>query len=173
MTKNKIPKEIMSAITDELGGNEAVAIVEKLKSGEATDEELANSVKLKLNLVRKILYKLYDYKIASYRRTRDKVTGWFVYYWKVNPERAPQVITNKKRDQLKTLEEQLEHELSNVFYICTGSDKIRYTFEDATEISFICKNCSSSLTAFDNTKIIDELKQQIKVLKKELSQVVG
>jgi len=168
--KNKIPKEILNAITEELGGNEALSIIEKLKSGEATDEELANSVKLKLNLVRKILYKLYDYKIASYRRTRDKMTGWYVYYWKVNPERAPRVITNKRKEELKKLEEELDREVDNVFYICTGSDKVRYTFDDATENAFLCVNCNSPLTAFDNTKVIDELKQQIKVLKKEISQ---
>ena len=168
--KDKIPKVIINAITDELGGNEALSIIEKLKSGDATDEELANSVKLKLNLVRKILYKLYDYKIASYRRTRDKQTGWYVYYWKVHPERAPRVITNKRKEELKTLEDELVRELENVFYVCTGSEKTRYTFDDATEIAFVCENCNSPLTAFDNAKIIDELKQQIKVLKKEIGQ---
>ncbi len=167
--KNKIPKEILNAITEEVG-KEALSIIEKLKSGEASDEELANSVKLKLNLVRKILYKLYDYKIASYRRTRDKQTGWYVYYWKVHPERAPRVIANKRREELKKLEDQLEHERDNVFFVCTGSDKTRYTFEDATEIAFVCEKCKSSLTAEDNSKVIDDIKQQIKVLKKEIGQ---
>jgi len=36
---------------------------------------------LKLNTVRKTLYKLYSGKLAQFRRIRDKSTGWFIYYW--------------------------------------------------------------------------------------------
>ena len=51
---------------------------------EVTDEQLAEKSGMRLNVVRKILYKLYDNRLASYRRVRDKNTGWFVYFWKLN-----------------------------------------------------------------------------------------
>ncbi|UCC21383.1 MAG: transcription factor, partial [Promethearchaeota archaeon] len=70
----------------------------KSESKDITDEDITENIKesiegtdinfepddseiLKLNTVRKTLYKLYSEKIAQFRRIRDKSTGWFIYYW--------------------------------------------------------------------------------------------
>ena len=44
-------------------------IIECLIDGVETDEEIAEKTGIRLNLVRKILYKLYDLKLASYKRS--------------------------------------------------------------------------------------------------------
>ena len=47
-------------------------IIDCLKNGYTTDEEISEKTNCKLNIVRKILYKLYDMRLASYKRDKDK-----------------------------------------------------------------------------------------------------
>jgi len=55
-----------------LGDEDAVRLIEHLKTvDEITDDEIANKTGIRLNSVRKILYKLYDHSLVSLRRTRD------------------------------------------------------------------------------------------------------
>jgi transcription initiation factor TFIIE subunit alpha len=64
-----------------LGEEEAVTLIEHIKNvDEITDDEIANKTGIRLNSVRKILYKLYDHSLVSLRRTRDPKTGWFIFH---------------------------------------------------------------------------------------------
>jgi len=59
-----------------LGEEDAVKLIEHLKGiEEITDDEIANKTGIRLNSVRKILYKLYDHSLVSLRRTRDPNNG--------------------------------------------------------------------------------------------------
>ena len=51
-----------------------IPIINSLINGTDTDEEIAKETGIKLNVVRKILYKLYDLKIANYKRSKDPET---------------------------------------------------------------------------------------------------
>ncbi|GAH56981.1 unnamed protein product, partial [marine sediment metagenome] len=84
-----------------IGGNICIEVAKELlnsKNKEITDDVITENIKkriqdlnidfepndeekLKLNTVRKTLYKLYSAKLAQFRRVRDKNTGWFIYYW--------------------------------------------------------------------------------------------
>ena len=67
-----------------MGEEEAGKLIEHLKSvNEITDDEIANKTGIRLNIVRRILYKLYDHSLVSLRRTRDPKTGWFIFHWKL------------------------------------------------------------------------------------------
>ena len=59
---------------------------------EPDDEEI-----LKLNTVRKTLYKLYSAKLAQFRRIRDKSTGWFSYYWWHEFDMIEEILIEKKK----------------------------------------------------------------------------
>ncbi len=49
-----------------LGEEEAVKLIEHIKnSEETTDDEIASKTGIRLNSVRKILYKLYDHSLVS------------------------------------------------------------------------------------------------------------
>ena len=75
-------------------------IVKALNDGIETDEEIANETGIKLNIVRKILYRLYDMGIASYKRSKDPETQWFTYSWKFESE---EVINRINKDSEKYL----------------------------------------------------------------------
>ena len=53
---------------------------------------------LKLNTVRKTLYKLYSAKLAQFRRIRDKSTGWFIYYWWHEFDMLEEILIEKKKN---------------------------------------------------------------------------
>ncbi|MFX1337964.1 MAG: hypothetical protein ACFFDK_05090 [Promethearchaeota archaeon] len=82
-----------------IGGDVAIEVGIELLNSEnedITDEDITENIKeriekkgidfepddsdiLKLNTVRKTLYKLYSEKLAQFRRIRDKSTGKFTY----------------------------------------------------------------------------------------------
>ena len=65
-------REILTRIAGEPGYQVAAAFVEK----ELTDDEVAKKTGIRINLVRKILYDLYDSRVVGYRRVRDESSGW-------------------------------------------------------------------------------------------------
>ncbi len=144
-------------------GEGGVEVASAIYDNEFTDEEIARETGIRVNTVRKVLYRLYDNRLASYRRTRDKKTGWFIYYWKMDLNKASEIMKNLEREYLQKLLQRLEHERGNMFFRCdNGCDKV--VFDIASENDFKCPGCNSILAFFDNTLIIQDLEEQIQKL---------
>lgn len=160
---------LIKAVVTEFAGDDAFDVVKHLKEDEeTTDEQIATDTGMRLNAVRKILYKLYELHLASYRRTRDKQTGWFVYYWILEPERIHDLLREKKRKVLERLEERLSYERDNMFYHCKHNGCPRHTFDEAMANAFKCPICNNQLVHVDNSEIIQLLNKQIEILRKEI-----
>lgn len=163
--------EALLKLVEVIGGEEAVKIVDVLsKVNETTDEEIVAKTEIKLNTVRRILYKLYDRSLIGLRRTRDKETGWFLFHWRLQPDQLEGFVTNQKRKILEKLEARLEYEKSHDFYYCFTPGCKRVPFEEAIELVFQCPVCGKPLMHFDNSKIIRFLTKKIEHLRKELSE---
>jgi transcription initiation factor TFIIE subunit alpha len=163
--------ETLMKVAEVLGSQEAVKIIETLKdSGEITDDEIANKTGIRLNSVRKILYKLYDHSLVSLRRTRDENTGWFIFHWKLQPDQLEGFIISQKRRVLEKLEMRLNYEKNHDFYYCNTPGCRRIPFEEAMELVFRCPTCNKPLTHYDNTKIVEILSQKVEQLRKELGE---
>jgi|TARA_B100001971_G_C17952103_1_gene413085 transcription initiation factor TFIIE subunit alpha len=155
----------------EILGEEGMDIVEYLKNSDvATDEEMAESLGIKLNIIRKVLYKLYDYRLASYKRTKDKTIGWYIYTWKLDLKRIDNILTERKRRILNELTKKLEFETQNIFFHCKN-DKFKVPFDIATDYNFKCPQCEGEMVNLDNQMIVMNLEDEIKQLKKELGNV--
>jgi transcription initiation factor TFIIE subunit alpha len=161
--------ESFIAFIRELVGEEGVAIVSFLSENyDVTDEILSQKTGIKLNNVRKILYTLYDNQLVSYKRIRDKTTGWFIYLWRLNRDNIEFLVRSKKRAVLEKLKERYEYEKQHVFFFCP-KDKIRLSFEEASEYGFKCKICGGNLESFNNAQIINFLERKIKELEEDIS----
>ncbi|MHC1598538.1 MAG: transcription factor E [Candidatus Methanofastidiosia archaeon] len=145
---------------EDLLGDGGVEIASIIGKKESTAEELAEETDMKINNVRKVLYKLYDHRLASYRRIRDKNTGWYIYFWKLDFEKAPEVVKNLESNYLNKLEERLKYETSTMYFVCKNTC-MRFSFADAQEVSFKCPSCNEPLEYFDNSKIIARLEEEI------------
>ena len=154
-----------------LGDVEAVTLIAHLKGvDEITDDEIANKTGIRLNSVRKILYKLYDHSLVSLRRTRDPKTGWFIFHWKLQPDQLEGFILSQKRRVLEKLNVRLDYEKNHDFYYCDSPECKRVPFEEAVELVFRCANCSKPLVHFANEKMVVELSGKVDVLRKELGE---
>ncbi|MCS7096487.1 MAG: transcription factor [Candidatus Bathyarchaeota archaeon] len=163
--------DILLKVAESIGEEEAVKLIEMLKnSDEITDDELANKTGIKLNNVRKILYKLYDHSLVSLRRTRDPKTGWFIFHWKLQPDQLEGFILSQKRRVIEKLTIRLEYEKSHDFYYCSTPGCRRITFEEAVEHVFRCPVCNKPLAHYNNEKLIQVLTKKIEQLRKELGE---
>ncbi|MFX1501133.1 MAG: transcription factor [Promethearchaeota archaeon] len=130
------------------------------------DFEPGDSETLKLNSVRKTLYKLYSEKLAQFRRIRDKSTGWFIYYWWHEFDLVEEILIEKKKLIEAKLRDRLQFEQENYFFTCKNCEdsNIKYNFEEAFELNFRCPDCGGSLEAQDNQEIIEFLKNKIALI---------
>jgi len=167
----------MSVLDEELikianlfGGEEAVTIVKSLKKlGEGTDETVANDCSVRLNTIRKVLYKLYDHGLVSCTRVRDEKTGWFIFYWRLQPDQLDAFIRSRKKRILDRLKVRLDYERNHTFFVCKTDSEIRITFEEAMESSFKCSKCGKQLEGLDNAADVTLLESRIQRLEAELS----
>ncbi|MBD3191944.1 MAG: transcription factor E [Candidatus Heimdallarchaeota archaeon] len=162
---------LLESVVREIGGDEAVKVASLLDpKEETTDEAIAAAAGMKLNAVRKVLYRLYDARLAEFRRIRDKNTGWFIYFWRLKPHRVKELVISRKKSVYKKLKTRLDYEKKHHFFKCDREYCPRYTFDEAMENNFTCPECSGQLTAFDNSEIIKRLTEKVTELEKSLQE---
>lgn len=164
-----INDETLVKVAEILGSSEAVQVINVMKgTNEITDDEISNKTGIRLNIIRKILYKLYDHSLVSLRRSRDEKTGWFIFHWKLQPDQIDGFIINQKRRILERLESQLDYEKNHDFYHCSTEGCKKLPFEEALELVFKCSTCGKPLMHYDNDIIVDAISNRINQLRKEL-----
>jgi len=152
---------------EEIVGEEGFVVIRTLIGKSSTDEEIAEKTGVRLNSVRKILYKLYDYRLASYVRTKDKDIGWYIYTWKLDLKRVIEVIERRKRKILEDLMNKLEYETTHTFFECIN-DHFKIPYDIASERSFKCPQCEGTLIYTNNHAVVISLENEIKKLQREL-----
>ena len=152
-----VEKILMDITNNEEG---SVSIIECILNGKTFDSEIAEETDIKLNKVRKILYKFHDAGIASYKRTKDPETNWFIYSWKFDKEKVSDIISKKHQRNTEDIEKSIKYEEENMFFACKTNGH-RYKFEKASEFNFVCPDCNDTLEYQDNTsRIIELLKEK-------------
>jgi transcription initiation factor TFIIE subunit alpha len=166
MPKKSILKDPLtkSMIIDVIKEEENLPIVQALIDGVSTDEEIAEKTEIRLNIVRKVLYKLYDAKLASYKRSKDPETQWYTYAWKFDTEEVSQKMENKANSLINNLERQLQNEESSMFFACPHGHS-RFNFDNASELGFICPDCGEEIVFEDNANKIEKIKEKIDMYK--------
>ena len=153
-----------------LFGEEAVRVVEVLeKVDEITGFQIADQTEIRLNTVRKTLYRLYDYSLVALRRSRDQETGWFVFHWRLQPDQLEGFIFNQKRRVLEKLETRLRYEKNHEFYSCQTQGCRPLPFEQAFEVIFRCPACNKPMAHINNGHVIEVMTRKIEQIKRELS----
>jgi len=149
-----------------LFGEDTVRVVEVLKGvHEITDNEIMDQTQIRLNTVRKILYRLYDHSLVAIRQSRDRETGWFIFNWRLQPDQLEGFIFNQKRRVLEKLETRLEYEKSHEFYTCQTPGCKRFPFAEAFELLFKCPTCNKPMMNINNDWIVKILTRKIEEIK--------
>ncbi len=156
-TENPLVREYFGKML----GDEGLKILENIPEGEITDEAIAKLCETKLTSVRKVLYQLYENRIAEYRTERDDNTGWITYWWSFNHHNIRKQIEDEVENELVRLAKSLDYERDGEFYRCSCQ---RVLFEVAAERDFWCEECESRFEYFDNQEPIREVERQIREL---------
>ena len=140
-------------ISSMIGGDEYLKVARSLlKAEDATDEEIASSTGLRINMVRKVLYDLFGKSLITGIRVKDERKGWFVYRWRTRGDEVETFIENQKKKIADRLQQRLDYEESSEFYHCGNRDCPRVTFETALEDMFKCNSCGRVLNAKKNDR---------------------
>ena len=152
-----------------IGGDEYLKVARSLlKSLDATDEEIASSTGLRINMVRKILYDLFGKALITGIRVKDERKGWFVYRWRSRKDEVENFIEKEKKKISDRLQQRLDYENSSQFYHCGNDDCLRVTFEDGLEQFFKCPSCGLVLNLKKNEKAKKSFSKKIDEIKKDM-----
>ncbi len=154
---------VIRGLISNLVGEEGMDVIIKMPEGEVTDEEVTIVTEVPLNVVRRTLYILFENRLATYRRERNKDSGWLTYLWKMDLNGVNELLDNELNKLLKNLKTKLEFEDQNMFYVCVNHCG-RFTFDVVTETEYLCPNCGEDVTFEDNDIIKHSLKKRIQEL---------
>ncbi len=152
-----------------IGGDEYLKVARSLLNTEdATDEEIASSTGLRINIVRKVLYDLFGKALITGIRVKDEKKGWFVYRWRARKDEVDNFIENQKKKIVERLQQRLDYENSADFYHCGNMDCQKLTFEKALDLSFRCSTCGNLVNLSKNEKLKKSLQAKIDQLRGDL-----
>lgn len=166
LTKKKI-EEIMLSIL----GEEGVPLIEELSKMENISEfELADKIKYDIKVVRRMLYLLYNQNLVSFTRKKDKIKGWYIYYWTLLPNNIRFSYLKRKKELLDRLTQKLEEEKKELFFVCPGKC-VRFNFDQSMDFEFHCPECGELINQDNNKERIEGLKMKISETEEELEEM--
>lgn len=111
-----------------------------------SDEEIAKKTALRTSDVRVVLNKLHSHGLVSYSRSRDRNSGWYSYVWKMNNDKAREIIGQMKNNGENPGAAPAGGGEAAECYYCRSCDpKKAITFERASDYMFKCAQCGSNL----------------------------
>ncbi len=153
-----------------IGGDEYLKVARSLlKTKDATDEEIASSTGLRINMVRKVLYDLFGKALITGIRVKDERKGWFVYRWRTRRDEVENFIRGQKKKISDRLQQRLDYESSSDFYHCGNEECRKLPFQEALEEFFKCPSCGKVVNLKKNDKLKKSLQFKIGELRNDLN----
>lgn len=164
LTQKKIEEILFSLL-----GEDGKPLIKELYGKENVSEfDLAHRAKRDIKVIRKQLYILHSNNLVGFTRKKDKIKGWYIYYWTLLPDNIKYSYLKRKREQLSKLKQRVEDENKELFFTCQR-DCARLNFDQATDFEFHCPECGD-LVVPDNKEeklklwnhMIDEIELELK-----------
>jgi transcription initiation factor TFIIE subunit alpha len=163
----KASKKIIELVVRELAGEDAIPIIDMLLKNESVSEyEISDRIKRDINQTRNMLYSLHKYNLVFSARKKDKIKGWYIYYWSFDQQRICEAYVNIQQKKIERTKSTLERETNSSFFACPNGC-IRLDFEHAMAFNFKCPECGSLMEKDDNAKKLLQLKKQLDILENE------
>lgn len=155
--QNKLLHDVVSDIAGKTGSDILELLVGKKHVNEFI---LAKKLKLTINQIRNILYKLSNYSLVSFTRKKDKRKGWYTYFWTLENEKVLELLSKKLEKEAEVLKNQLKSRKIKRFFECKTC-KTEIGEENALLHNFTCQECGEVYELSDNHKILSDLEKQI------------
>ncbi len=162
----KLTPKLIEEIISDVSGRDCLSLYKALKNKKNISEfVLAEDIDQEINLTRNMLYRLYHANLVSFIRKKDKIKGWYIYYWTFNPAQLTHLFSTLRKTRMTKLQERIDREQSSHFYACPDGC-MRLDFEQATEFSYKCPECGTILGMADNRETVKNLVTELEVLTK-------
>jgi transcription initiation factor TFIIE subunit alpha len=163
----KLSNKLVEDVVKSVAGEDVLPLVKLLKNKKNVSEfKLAESLKLEINVVRNMLYRLYHQNLVSFIRRKDKKKGWYIYYWTFRIKQIKHLAENLKKDKLEKLRDRLTREKESSFFACPNKC-MRLDFEQAVGFEFKCPECAAIMQQESNEDKIKNILAEIKALEKD------
>ncbi len=145
-------------------GADVLPVTELLNKNEELSEiKLAKIMKVDVNETRRLLYKLHDQNLVKFKKKKDAESGWYTYYWKLNPCCMGLLVNKVAEKKVEQLQNRITKESSNQFFRCNDGC-IRLDQHSALSYNFGCPECGQLLDVEDNSEKIVKLKENLNEL---------
>jgi transcription initiation factor TFIIE subunit alpha len=151
-----------------LTGQDGLKVFKELmKYDGVCEDQIADDLGLKVNDVRKVLYKLEEYGLVKNYKERMEDSNQMIYYWYIDREMLNRMLLRLKEQVLEKLKARLRKEEEEMYFYCPR-DMIRFSYSEAAKYDFTCPRCGEPLEVDEDnlSKVI--LKKYIKKLEEEI-----
>ncbi len=163
--KNNRLAELITLLVNGHGDEEILRVSNVLLRGEAEERRIAEAANLKLQFVRRALYKLHENHIVKYRKVKDNEKKWYDVFWELDIEGLKMSLRKRANNVIETLTRKLKYEKGNIIYACISDEShLRVSLEQAAERDFNCPICGSPLYPSNSEKVINRLEDVINKL---------
>mgnify|MGYP001592566785 FL=1 len=164
----KLTNKQIEDLMKEMYGKEILPLIKLFQRKKNINEfKIAEKLKLTINQVRNMFYKLQDRSLVSFTRKKDKKKGWYVYYWTFNDKVAKNLIISHKQKKLDGLNELLAKEKEINYFLCKDKH-VRMRYDEAMDNDFRCPECGELLIQEDKERILRAIKKEIDIIEKEI-----
>jgi len=164
--------KLLNEIVAEIVGKQASEILDLLFDKKDVNEFLiAKKMKLTINQVRNILYKLSNYNLVSFTRKKDKRKGWYTYFWTLNTEKSLELLSERLKKEMEGLQQQLKSREQKRFYLC-NTCKTEVSEETALLHDFTCQECGEVYVLSDKKRVVENLTKDINRLERQRQSVL-
>ncbi len=153
-------EELLNELVERVAGEVGLILFSLGIEGEFTDDQLALELGIEINEIRRALFAMYEIGLAEYTRRRDDETGWMEYYWRINYDKAIDVLKRELEKTVRKLREKIEEETNTIFYICPNMC-VKVSYDEAMELNFTCPRCGEMLEYLDCSKAIEKIEEEI------------
>ena len=163
--------KLLNDIVGEIIGQHSPGVLEILEGKKDVNEFfIARKMKLTINQVRNIFYKMSNFGLVSFTRKKDKRKGWYTYFWTLNTEKSLELLNKRIEKEIENLNHQLKNRETKRFYFCETC-KTEVNEEHALLHDFICQECGIVYKLNEDKKVIENLQHKIERLGKQKADV--
>lgn len=163
--------KLLNEIIREIAGEQAVLVIELIYGKRDVNEFLiAKKMKMTINQIRNIFYKLSNFGLVSFTRKKDKRKGWYTYFWTLETYRTLELLEQRIQKEIENLKNQLKNRETKRFYHCKIC-KTEVGEEYALLHNFACQECGEIYELSQDEKTIALLKSRIERLEKQKAEV--
>lgn len=168
-TKRLLNRDGIKVFLKSVAGESAPLMAHKLLSP-ISDEVLAEKCGLRAADVRMILNKLHNTGVIDYNRSKDKDSGWYYYAWFLRADKLLKTYVEKKKSDLRDIEERLNNKEMYNLYLCSGCEQT-YDFDKACEHLYHCPICERILDKSSSENDFKKMKKIAANIRKEIRDV--